>query len=347
MASVIDAIARELNISTASVSRALNDRPGVSADLRAKVLAKAQELNYSVISGARGLATSQTFALGFFIREKPDLSTYTDPFYGEILHGVEQALAQSDYHLTIASLSDEMLANPGSFRFVRERRIDGMILAGPDIPSDFILSMIQTEMPVVLVDNQLEYSEAHSISSDDEPGGYLAARHLIALGHTRIGAIAGPLSWSSSRRRVEGYRRAMHEAGLPLAVIHTDRTTIESGERAFHQLVRELPAVTGLCAVNDSMALGAIRAARSLGRQVPNDLSVIGFDDITWAALNDPPLTTMQIPKRQIGIEAAYRLLLLLRTPGLAPTRLGLAVQLVDRATAQRRSNRADTESAV
>lgn len=337
MPSVIDDIARELNISTASVSRALNDRPGVSAELRARVLAKAQELNYAVSSSARGLATSQTFALGFFIREKLNLPAYTDPFYGEILHGVEQALAQSEYHLTIASLSEEVLSNPGSFRFTRERRIDGMILAGPDIPPDFILNMIRSEMPVVLVDNQLEYSETHSISSDDEVGGYLAARHLLALGHTRIGAIAGPLSWPSSRRRVEGYHRAVAEAAAALTVVHADWTTIESGERSFYQLIEAAPDITGLCAVNDSMALGAIRAARAMGRAVPADLSVIGFDDITWAALNDPPLTTMRIPKRQIGLEAAYRLLLLLRTPGLAPTRLALAVELVERATTQKR----------
>jgi len=333
MPSIIDEIARALNISTASVSRALNDRPGVSAELRTRVLAMAQSLNYAPNSSARGLATSQTFALGFFLREKPGLSTYTDPFYGEVLQGVEQALAQSDYHLTIASLSTDILENAGNFRFTRERRIDGMILAGPDIPPDFILSMIHSELPVVLVDNQLEYSETHSICADDEGGGYIAARHLIDLGHTRLGAISGPMSWSSNRRRMEGYQRAAQEAKLELRVVNTDRTTIESGEAAFHQLIQSAPDITALCAVNDSMALGAIRAARSRGIKAPDDLSVIGFDDIAWAALNDPPLTTMHIPKGQLGIEAAYRLLLNLKNPGLAPTRLALAISLIERAT--------------
>src|SRR5262249_1981376 len=141
MPSIAEEIARSLNISTATVSRALNDRPGVAEELRARVLAKPQELNYAPTATARGLATAQTLAIGFFIHEKPGLSTYTDPFYGEILQGVEQGLSQTDYHVAIASLTDDVLANPASFRFTRERRVDGMILAGPDIPPNFILAM--------------------------------------------------------------------------------------------------------------------------------------------------------------------------------------------------------------
>ncbi len=333
MSSVIKVIARELNISTASVSRALNDRPGVSEELRARILDKARELNYAPSTTARGLATSQTLAIGFFIHEKPGLSTYTDPFYGEILHGVEQALAQTKYHLTIATLTDDILDNPAGFRFVRERRIDGMILAGPDIPPDFILAMARTEIPVVLVDNRLEYARMNSVSSDDEGGAGLAAQHLIECGHRDIGVIAGPLLWSSSRRRVEGYRRALTEAGLPMPFVQVDRTTIESGYQAFEQLLSSAPGVTGVCAVNDSMAIGAVRAAVAAGRCVPEDLSVVGFDNISWAEVHNPPLTTIHIPKRQIGLEAAKRLVALLDDPDTEPTALTIAVRLVERAS--------------
>ncbi len=333
MPSVIEDIAKELNISTASVSRALNDKPGVSAELRAKVLEKAREMQFAASFSARGLATSQTFGLGFFVREKPGLSTYTDPFYGEILHGAEQALAQSNYHLTIANLTDKILAAPAQFRFVRERRVDGMILAGPDIPSDFILAMIKTQLPVVLVDNYLEHSQAHCINADDEGGAYLGAHHLLALGHERIGVLSGPHSWPSNRRRVQGYRRALAEAGLSAPVIVADRTTIDSGQAAFRQLIAEAPDITGVLAVNDSMAIGAIRAARAAGRHVPADLSVIGFDNISWAELNDPPLTTLDAPKNQLGVEAANRLVSLLATTTTSSTQLTVAVQLVERAS--------------
>ena len=335
MPSLIKTIADDLQVSTASVSRALNDQPGVSDGLRTRILRRAGELNYTPSTAARGLATAQAFAVGFFVRQKPDLSAYTDPFYGEILHGAERALSQSDYHLTVANLTDDILNNPTQFRFVRERRIDAMLLAGPDIPSDFVLSMIQSGLPVVLIDNLLDYSAAHAVNCDDEGGAYLAAQHLIAQGHQRIGLLCGPLHWASNRRRMEGYQRAMAEAGLTLTTVYAEQTTIESGQRAFADLIEHLPNVTAIGTVNDSMALGAIRAAQASGRRVPGDLSVIGFDNIAWASLNNPPLTTLDVPKQQMGIEAARRLLSLLTEADTAPlsTQLTIAVKLIVRAS--------------
>jgi DNA-binding LacI/PurR family transcriptional regulator len=333
MASIIETIARNLNTSTASVSRALNDRPGVSETLRVRIIEEAQRLNYAPSASARGLATSTTFAVGFFVHDKPGLSTSTDPFYGEILHGAEVSFSQTAYHLAIASLTDAVLSRPASFRFTRERRVDGMILAGPDIPSDFILAMISTGVPVVLVDNRLEHAHAHSVCSDDEGGAFEAAQLLIALGHRHIGVLSGPPTWWSNRRRVEGYSRALHEAGLPAEIVCVERTTVESGEEAFRRLMQAAPDVTAVCAVNDSMAIGAIRAARAQKRRIPDDMSVIGFDDIAWAELNYPPLSTVSIPKRQMGIEAANRLIQLLEDPNQTPTTLMLDVLLVQRAS--------------
>ena len=335
MPSLIKTIADELNTSTASVSRALNDQPGVSETLRTRILQRAAELNYTPNAAARGLAKAQAFAVGFFVRQKPDLSAYTDPFYGEILHGAEKALAQSEYHLSVANLTDDILNNPKQFRFVRERRVDAMILAGPDIPSDFVISMIQSGLPVVLVDNLLEYSAAHAINGDDEGGAYLAARHLLALGHTHIGLLSGPLAWPSNRRRVQGYQRAITGAGLSLTVVYAEQTTIDSGQKSFQQIIESGPNLTAIGAVNDSMALGAIRAAQGAGLQVPNDISVIGFDNIAWASLNNPPLTTLDVPKQQLGIEAAHRLLSLLTETENPPltTQLTIAVRLIERAS--------------
>ena len=333
MSSIIEDIAKELNISTASVSRALNDRPGVGEGLRARIIEKAHEMNYSPNAIARGLATSKTLALGFFVHEKPGLLAQNDPFYGQIMSGAEQALADSDYHLTFASISDDILANPNHFRFTRQRRIDGMILAGPDISPSFVLAMSRLNVPVVLVDNQLEHSEAHSINSDDEGGAYQATRHLLELGHRRIGILSGPTYWPSNRRRVQGYWRALDEANLPKPTLYADLTTIDSGYTAFEALIAQVPDITAICAVNDSMAIGAIRAARSRGFKTPENLSVVGFDDIEWATHNDPPLTTVSIPKRQLGAEASRRLLALLADPDLAPTDLIVSVRLIERAS--------------
>jgi DNA-binding LacI/PurR family transcriptional regulator len=333
MASIIEHIAKELNVSNASVSRALNDRPGVSDDLRQKILQRARELKYTPSITARGLVKQQTFGIGFFVREKPGISMHTDPFYGEILHGVEQSLSNTDYHVTIATLTRDVILAPSEFRFVRERRIDGMILAGPDIPAETIMTLLQSEIPLALVDNQLSHSRVNCVNSDDEGGAYLAAKHLLDLKHRKIGALSGPEHWASSARRVDGYRRALSERNLSLPIVHAERTTIESGEEAYRKLVAKHPDLTAICAVNDAMALGAMRAAQEMGKSVPGDLSVVGFDDIPLASLNEPQLTTIRVPKRQMGAEAAARMLALLGNPELAPVEVLVSVELVKRAS--------------
>lgn len=331
MPSTVERIAKEMGVSSATVSRALNDRPGVGAELRDRIVSYAREVQYAPTVTARGLATSQTFNLGFFIHEKPGLPAYSDPFYLEILTSTQQVIARSDYHVTFESLTDEVLARPADFRFVRERRADAMILAGPDIPASFIISMINTDMPIVLVDNHLEFLPVNCVNSDDEGGAYLAARFLYDVGHREIGVIAGPPVWASTARRVRGYRRALEDVGLKLTEVHAEETTVESGSSAYTQLIDAQPAITALCAVNDSMAIGAIRAAKASGKRVPQDLSVIGFDDITWAAHNDPPLTTVRIPRRQMGKEVAHRLLTLLADPDLLPSEIVVPVELIKR----------------
>lgn len=333
MASIIDQIALTLGVSNATVSRALNDRPGVSTDLRERILAKARELDYTPSFTARGLATSRTFSIGYFVREKPGLSPQKDPFYYEIQHGIEDAVGDTPYHLLVATLTDAVIARPTEFRFTRERRIDSMILAGPDIATDFIMAMLKTGLPVVVVDNRLSQTPVNSVNCDDEGGAYMAARHLLELGHTCIGVLAGPERWASNARRVAGYRRAAEEAAAQAYVVHVGQTTIESGEEAYRKLMSKHADVTAVCAVNDSMAIGAIRAAKKGGRSVPQSLSVVGFDDIEWAALNDPPLTTVHIPKMQIGKEAGLRSLALLNDTNLLSTETTIPVRLVERAS--------------
>lgn len=331
MPSIVEDIAKALGVSNATVSRALNDKPGVGSTLRDQILAKAREMNYVPNFTARSLANSQTYTIGFFVREKKGLPSAKDPFYYEIQLGVEQAVAKTDYHVSVATLTTDVLARPQDFRFTRERRIDGMILAGPDIPAEFIMAMLRTHIPLVLVDNRLNQTAINAVNSDDESGAYHATRYLIGRGHLRIGMIAGPQNWSSSERRVNGYHRAIAEAGLSPHISHVDRTTVDSGMKAYLELNSRQPELTGLCAANDSMAIGAMRAAQKQGRSIPDDLSVIGFDDIELAALSIPSLTTMHVPKTQIGKEAARRLLAILDDPDLLPAETIVPVNLIER----------------
>jgi LacI family transcriptional regulator len=334
MPSIIEQIASDLNVSNASVSRALNNRPGVGEDLRERILARARELNYVPSVMARGLATQKTYSIGFFVYEKPGLDTQADPFYGEILRGIEIIIGQTDYHVTISTLTDSIVSAPEQFRFVRERRIDGMILAGPDIPSHFIQAMLESGLPVVLVDNKLD-SSVSSVNSDDEMGGYFAAKHLIEAGHREIGILTGPTKWASNARRLKGYMRALEGAGLQATIVSAARTDIGSGKSAYMQLMEENPDITAICAVNDSMAIGAIHAAQAFGLSVPEDLSIVGFDDISWAEHNNPPLTTIRIEKTQMGKEAARRLYLMLTEDEISPTEILISVSLTERGSTE------------
>ncbi|MBK8023079.1 MAG: substrate-binding domain-containing protein [Chloroflexi bacterium] len=243
----------------------------------------------------------------------------------------QQVIARSDYHLAFETLTDDTLNHPADFRFVRERRMDAMILAGPDVLAGFITAMLNTRLPVVLVDNRLEFSPANCINSDDETGACFAAQHLLNLGHRGIGVIAGPAAWASTQRRVWGYQRALDAQGIKAYVVHVGETTIESGREAYRRLSAAHPEITAICAVNDSMAIGAIREARAQGKRIPEDLSVVGFDDISWAELNDPPLTTVRIPRQQMGKEAAHRVLMLLHNPDLLASEILVPVSMVER----------------
>src|SRR5262249_53449669 len=156
----------------------------------------------------------------------------------------------------------------------------------PDIPAETIMTLLQSEIPLALVDNQLSHSRVNCVNSDDEGGAYLAAKHLIELKHRKIGALSGPEHWASNARRVGGSSRALAEHGLALPIIHAERTTIETGAEAYRKLIGQHPDITAICAVNDAMALGAMRAAQEMGKSIPGDLSVVGFDDIPLASLN-------------------------------------------------------------
>ncbi|MCZ2094695.1 MAG: substrate-binding domain-containing protein, partial [Anaerolineae bacterium] len=146
---------------------------------------------------------------------------------------------------------------------------------------------------------------------------------------------SGPEHWVSNARRVAGYRRALGEQGLALPIVYADRTTIESGEKSFRRLIEQYPDITAICAVNDAMALGAMRAAQEMGKTIPGDLSIVGFDDIPLASLNEPKLTTIRVPKRQMGAEVAQRTLSLLDHPDSFPVEVLVSVELVKRASTQ------------
>ena len=303
----IKEIAERLGISPATVSRALNDKPGVSATLRQRVLDVAAELNFTPNLAARSLVGAGTLTAAFMVHQQA-FPVSSDPFYFVILRGVERALALAGYHVVLTTVGDGAI-QADHLRVVRERRVDGMILAGPDIPPALVLSLAQRGLPIVLVDNALERTALDCVLCDNREGARSAVEHLLWHGYTRIAFAGGPMSWLSTRKRGEGYTEAMRDRGLEPVLVHKGETTVLTGLDAGHELLDMEEPPQAIFAVNDAMALGVIRAAREQGLRVPEDLAVVGFDDISMAESAHPPLTTVRIAKELMGEIAARRLL--------------------------------------
>lgn len=323
-------LADKLGISTASVSRALNDKPGVSAKVRQRVLATANELEYSANPVARNLAGASTGTIGFILRN-PKFSLASDPFYFLIMQGAERELDRAGYHLILSTIENKNDGRPGSLRMVREGRVDAVIVAGPDVDPALVFSLSRSNLPVVLVDNAIEHTPFNIVLCDDYEGAHLAVDHLISHGHQAIAYVGGPTSWLSTRERQKGYEASMREAGLKLNILHEDATSFEAGQLAGKQLLSGVERPTAIFAINDATAMGIIRAARDLGLKVPGDLAIIGFDDVGIASTFDPPLTTVRVDKEAMGTLAARRVLDLIKKPQQPYCRIIAGVSLVTR----------------
>jgi LacI family transcriptional regulator len=323
-------IARQLGISTASVSRALNDKPGVSEDLRARISALATEVGFTPNGAGRGLSTARAQALGFVVHHKW-FPASRDPFYLVIMHGIEEEATRRGYHVILASVGRPGSSGPASdLRLVREGRVDGLILAGPDIDVRVILGLRHAGVPLTLVDNRLPHTALDVVLSDDRVGACDAVRHLLEHGRRRIAFIGGPPTWASTADRRAGYETALGRSGGAL-VIHCDETTADSGYAAMGDLLTRRPRPDALLAVNDSMAFGAMRALREQGLTVPRDVAIVGYDDIYAAQHTTPPLTTVRVSKEQMGVMAARRLLDRIADPASPPVSVYIGTELIIR----------------
>lgn len=326
----IKEIANKIGVSTATVSRALNDKPGVSKELRNKILAMANEEGYAPNLHGRGLATSISQTIGFVVN-KSNQTFWEDPFYPLIMAGAEDYLSKIGYHILVNTINDQTTQLEQLAIIKNDGFVDGLILAGPFIPASLITRLAGSSLPFILIDNSLSQKAVNCVLSDDENGVYEATNHLIWHGHRHIVFLSGPIEWVSSRERLRGYRRAMEENGLEPLILCGKETTLKSGAELMKQALDKWSNLTAISAVNDSMAIGAIREANKLGRKIPTDLAVIGFDDINLASVNQPRLSTMRIFKQRIGCLAAERLIANIKDPNLPPTKILVSTELVIR----------------
>ncbi len=333
MAPTIRDVARRAGVSPSTVSRVLNDRPGISEETRARVLAAARELGYIPDMAGRTLASGRTLNLGFLLHPRHSLGPHS--FYGEVLTGVDREARRHGYHVLFAAEGD--LKVP---QMVREGRVDGLILAGCDIPRETIVALQVQNVPLVLVDNHVE--KVNSIATDNVGGAYEATSHLIRLGHRRIAFLCEWLEDLSFAERFEGYRRALADHGIPF-----DEALVAEGlPRKPHtgyvaaQRLLERTTPTAIFAANDLVAVEALRVLRERGLRVPEDVALVGFDDAELVRHTTPPLTSVRVHRQEMGALAVRRLLDLLDHPDQPPVHIRVFTELVIRESSGGRRER-------
>jgi DNA-binding LacI/PurR family transcriptional regulator len=307
MAVSIKDIAREANVSYSLVSRALNDSPRVNAQTKARIQRLAAEMGYLPSAVARSLVTRRTNTLGIVV------TTITDLFFAEVIHAIEETALNQGYNVILTNSGGQPERELAALRSLRERRVDGIIL----ISGCSNETSCQDEgigIPIVIINNVHREHIGYSVEVDNAAGSREAVVHLLHLGHRRIAHIAGPAREWDAVERLRGYEEALraHGVAVEAELIVCGDNHPEAGIARMQQLLALPLRPTAVFCYNDATAIGAMRAARMAGLRVPEDLSVVGFDDIDLARHLEPPLTTVAQPKRQMGRTAVEMILQLL-----------------------------------
>jgi DNA-binding LacI/PurR family transcriptional regulator len=295
-------VAARAGVSHQTVSRVINDSPRVTQATRERVLSAIRELSYVPSPMARGLISNQTRSIGVVA---DDIS---DHFFARMVAGAETEARRRGYYLMIASVEPDD-DEAGYLRLMLERRVEGLILARPSVPlaSEDLQAARDAGVPLVAV-GSTGLQGVPVVDVDNRHGGYDATRYLLEQRHRRIATIVGPKAWPSPAARFEGYRHALREAEVaedPELVEHASGWGLESGQAAAAGLLARGVDFTAVFAHSDLIALGAIRALREAGLRVPDDVSVVGYDDLPVAGYVEPPLTTVHQPMGEVGARAA------------------------------------------
>ena len=329
----INEIARLSGVSRSTVSRVINDDPNVSSRTREKVQSVIDEFGYRPSPVARSLIGGRSNVLGLVL---PTFYTslVTDPFFSILAHGISSGCNANDYTLMLWLVDPDYEKRTRS-NILNNRLIDGLIVASNVIDDPLIQSLVDQETPVVQVGRNSN-PNVSSVDADNVTGARLAADHLVSIGRQRLATITGPIDRFSGQDRLAGFRQGLanHSLDLPEERIGYGDFTDEGGYRQTKTLLSRTQ-FDGLFAASDVTAFGAIRAIREAGLKIPEDVAVIGFDDLPSCLRHNPPLTTIHQPIHQLGVVAAQMLIDQLESKAaFSPQRVILPVELVERASA-------------
>ncbi|MFC5708447.1 substrate-binding domain-containing protein [Aeromonas eucrenophila] len=302
----IKEVAARAGVSTTTVSHVINETRVVAQETRERVFAAMQALNYAPSLVARSLKVKETNSIGMLV------TTSSNPFFAEVVRGVERYCFEQGYNLMLGNTEGQAETALSYLKMMLRKRVDGLLIMCSEGQQEVFnqLDWLKS-LPVVVMDWGMESREVDLIADNSHQGGYLATRHLIELGHRDIGCITGPRSRAPADQRLSGFVQGMQEAGLAInpAWIQEGDFDCASGHDAMLRLLSQPSRPSALFVCNDMMAMGVISAAHRAGLSIPEDLSLVGYDNVALAQYMSPPLTTVNQPKEELGRLAVTRLL--------------------------------------
>ena len=325
-------VAKTANVSTATVSLVINNHKRISPETRIKVNKAIQELNYHPFRSARGLVSQKTGNIGFILTE--DHFLRSEPFYTRIFLGTEFAARENEFYILLTTVPSDFKAGDRLPRFILERNVDGIMVAGK-VPDDLIKSLEKYNLPLVFIDYYPENNKYSNVLIDNVSGGKKAVQHLIDCGHEKISFIAGDIQHPSIKDRFQGYKMAMEEKGLAFNdtfyVIDEENPARENGYSAAKKLFNKNKKITAIFACNDAMAIGVMQYLKEKKIKIPEDISIIGFDDVEADLSLDPPLSTISVKKTDMGIEAIHLMAEVLNNKVKSIKKVLVPVELISR----------------
>lgn len=324
-------VARQSGFSLSTVSLAINQRGYVSPETRSKILKVVQDLSYHPTRSARGLASKTSGNIGFILTE--DHFSAAEPFYTKIFLGTEFEARRQHYYILLTTVQDEYI--PGTTpRFLLERNVDGVIIAGKVSPK-LIDHIDSFGIPIVLVDYELKRKRFSAVLIDNRGGVRAAMRHLLDLGHRAIAFIGGDIEHPSIAERYQGYVEVLEENGIPprkeFISIEESEPRLSSGASAMERILRSGARPSAVMAANDAMAIGCMQCLKQAGLRVPDDMTVVGFDDIDTCAVMEPRLTSVRVFKEEMGKLAVQRIVEMISTKSHTVVTTHVPVELVIR----------------
>lgn len=319
------AVAAQVDIST--VSRALRPetRRRVKPETAARVLATADALGYRANPFARGLKDQRSMTIGMLV---PDLG---NPLFPPIARGIEDGLREHGYAMILGSTDQDLDREAHLLDVFRERRVDGLVLATALRSYPLLDKLLESDVPTVLVNRTIDERRLSMVSGDDHHGVGLAVQHLVDLGHRRIAFVGAALSASTGFNRYQYFLAWMQSLGLEVdqdLIVFAPWFTKDDGAAAADELITRGKDFTAIVAAGDMIALGCYRALRAHGRAVPRDVSVVGYNGSRWCDEFNPPLTSIHVPKYDIGRQTARLLLTMIQDPGASPANVLLPTTL-------------------